>query len=283
MSSEILIALLVPVALVVGASLGWLARSRVTGSADSVRANARLETQLAESRTRFEEQRQLLADTEAKFREAFQSLAAEALNSNNQAFLNLAKAAMGEVQQQAEAELEKRRVAIDQTVAPVKEALDKFDSAVREIEKERVGAYSDLKAQVAALKTGQQSLQSETNNLVKALRTPTARGKWGEYQLRRVVELAGMVENCDFTEQAHVAAEAGNLRPDVVVHLPGNKTTVIDAKVPLLAYLDAIECDDEQRRRNALAAPRPPAAHPRRASSAASPTGTSSRPAPISS
>jgi DNA recombination protein RmuC len=286
LSPEVVAALLVPVALAFGAVVGWTLHARLVGSsAASIEAQAllrrsqadvaklerdaaalrdrlgaaqsdraRLEAQLEEGARRADEQRRVLAETEARFREAFRSLAAEALKSNNQAFLDLAKTAMGEVQREAQAELDKRRSAIDQTVAPVRDALEKFDAAVRAIEKERLGAYTDLRAQVEALKSGQQSLLSETANLVKALRSPTTRGKWGEYQLRRVVELAGMVENCDFVEQKHVAGDDGSLRPDVVVHLPGRKTTVIDAKVPLQAYLEAIEADDEPRRRKAIAA-----------------------------
>jgi len=203
--------------------------------------SARLKAQLEEATQRIEEQRQLLRDLEVKFREAFRSLSAEALKSNNQAFLDLAKAAMNEFQQGAKADLEGRQSALAQVVAPVRETLEKFDAAVRGIERDRVDAYTGLQEQVAALKESQRQLQSETSSLVKALRSPTSRGRWGEVQLRRVVELAGMVENCDFTDQAHV-----------IVHLPGNKSTVIDAKVPLAAYLDSLEAQDEETRRTHL-------------------------------
>jgi len=212
-------------------------------------ARARVATELEQTKLRIAEQQRSLGELEARFREAFQSLAAEALRTNNQAFLDLAKTTMSEFQQGAKVDLEGRQKAIDQVVAPVREALQSFDAAVRGIEKDRLEAYSGLREQVASLRDSQRQLQVETSGLVKALRAPTARGRWGEYQLRRVVELAGMEKNCDFTEQAHVEVEDGRLRPDVIVRLPGTKTTVIDAKVPLLAYLNAVEATDEEARR----------------------------------
>lgn len=226
---------------------------RLQGEASKAESEcARLTTELQQTSRRISEQQEVLGELEAKFREAFQSLAAEALRSNNQAFLDLAKISMSELQQGAKIDLDGRHKAIDQMVAPVKEALQSFDAAVRGIEKERLEAYSSLKEQVASLRDSQRQLQVETSGLVKALRAPTIRGRWGEYQLRRVIELAGMEKSCDFTEQAHVATEDGRLRPDVIVRLPGTKTTVIDAKVPLLAYLNAIEAADEETRRGHL-------------------------------
>lgn len=282
MAAEMLFAVLIPLALVAGLAAGWVAHRQLARSATDVlfhRAQldvARLEPQVArlaevEGRleglrgelrdaqaaraalqARLEEQRRVIGELEARFKDAFQALAGDALRMNSRAFLELAKSTMNEFRAGASADLEGRRKAIDQVVAPVREALEKFDAAVRAVESHRIEAYSSLREQVAALKDGQRQLHTETASLVKALRSPTSRGRWGEYQLRRVVELAGMVENCDFTEQAHVEGEDGRLRPDVVVHLPGDKSTVIDAKVPLMAYLNAIEAQDEEARRGFL-------------------------------
>src|SRR5207302_10620084 len=142
-------------------------------------------------------------------------------------------------------ELQQRQQAIDQRVKPLKESLDKVDGKIGEIEKARTGAYAELREQVRALATSQMQLQSETGNLVKALRTPHVRGRWGEIQLRRVVELAGMLQYCDFTEQETVTTEDGRIRPDVIVRLPGNRTIVVDANVPFAAFYESITTNDD--------------------------------------
>src|SRR6184192_4157403 len=134
-------------------------------------------------------------------------------------------------------------------VKPLKESLEKVDGKIGELEKARAGAYAELREQVRALATSQMQLQSETGNLVKALRTPHVRGRWGEIQLRRVVELAGMLQYCDFTEQETVATEDGRIRPDVIVRLPGNRTIVVDAKVPFEAFYESISTTDDDVRR----------------------------------
>jgi DNA recombination protein RmuC len=184
---------------------------------------------------------------------AFSALSAEALKSNNQAFIDLAQATFGRLQQAAEGELEKRQQAIDELVKPMRETLDKFDVKVQEIERSRVGAYAELSQQVRALVETQTQLRSETSNLVRALRQPHVRGRWGEMQLRRVVEMAGMLAHCDFVEQESVATDEGRLRPDLIVKLPGGKHIVVDAKAPISAYLDAAEAPDEDTRRVRLA------------------------------
>jgi DNA recombination protein RmuC len=212
----------------------------------------RLVTQLEEASTRAQEQLQLLANVQTAFRDAFRALSAEALKSNNQAFLDLAKTTMGEFHRGASDELEHRQKAIEHLLGPVHESLSKFHVAVEELEKNRLTAYTALTTQVGALQTGQRDLHSETGKLVKALRAPVTRGRWGEIQLRNVVEMAGMVEHCDFVEQASVPTEDGLLRPDVIVKLPGTKTTVIDSKVPLTAYLDSLEADGDADRRKLL-------------------------------
>jgi DNA recombination protein RmuC len=185
--------------------------------------------------------------------QAFSALSAEALKSNNQAFIDLAQQALAKHQETAKGELERRQQAIDELVKPMRETLDKFDAKVQEIEKSRVGAYAELSQQVRSLAETQTQLRGETSNLVRALRQPHVRGRWGEMQLRRVVEMAGMLAHCDFVEQASVDTDEGRLRPDLIVKLPGGKNIVVDAKAPLSAYLDAVEATDDETRRARLA------------------------------
>jgi len=183
----------------------------------------------------------------AHLRDAFAALSAEALRRNNESFLQLAHTKLGEITQTAALELDARRRAVDELVRPIKESLVKVDGTLREAELARTGAYAALLEQVKAMAQTQHRLQAETGNLVKALRAPNVRGRWGEIQLRRVVEMAGMLDYCDFEEQASVMTADGQLRPDLVVKLPGGKTVVVDAKAPLAAYLDAIDGTDTDR------------------------------------
>jgi DNA recombination protein RmuC len=189
---------------------------------------------------------------EEKLRESFQALSAEALKSNNQAFLDLANETLEKFQSEAKGDLEQRKQAVENMVAPIGESLRKVDEQIREMESVRNRAYGDLTAQVRSLINTQEKLESETGNLVRALRTPIVRGRWGEIQLRRVVEIAGMLPYCDFVEQETVTTSAGRLRPDLVVKLPGGKNVVVDAKTPLLAYLDAIDSTDDNMRRQKM-------------------------------
>jgi len=211
------------------------------------------ETQLVEERKAATEKLAMLNEAQAKLSDAFKALSAEALQSNNAAFLNLANATLEKFQEGARSDLDKRQVAIDALVKPVKETLQKFDVKIGEIEKSRIEAYGGLTLQVRGLAEAQVTLQREASNLVKALGSPRVRGRWGELQLRRVIELAGMLEHCDFVEQAHVTTDEGALRPDVVVKLPGNKSLVIDAKTPMESYLQALEATTEVDRRAKLA------------------------------
>ena len=190
----------------------------------------------------------LLNEAREKLREAFQALSSEALRSNNQAFLDLARQSLGTFQEGARGDLERRQQAIDALVRPVRESLQKVDEKIGELEKARAGAYAAIAEQIRSLTDTQARLQTETANLVKALRAPTVRGRWGEIQLRRVVEIAGMLAHCDFTEQESVTTEDGRLRPDMVVRLPNNRNVVVDAKAPLSAYLEALEAPDEATR-----------------------------------
>jgi len=180
---------------------------------------------------------------------AFKALSSDALARNNQAFLDLARAALAETQLAARGDLALRQQAIGEMVAPVRASLDKVDSKIQELEKARSGAYAALQEQVRSLLETQSQLRAETGRLVTALRSPGVRGHWGEMQLRRVVEMAGMLDHCDFVTQAVAASEDARIRPDLVVRLPAGKTIVVDAKTPLEAYLAAIEAPDENGRK----------------------------------
>lgn len=215
-------------------------------------AQARLTAELDGERRLAGEKLALLAEAERQLREAFQALSAEALKSNNQSFLDLARAQLGEFQKGAAHELASRQQAIDELVKPIRESLNKVDATLQQAEKDRIGSYSALSEQVKSLAVTQQQLQGETANLVKALRAPAVRGRWGEMQLRRVVELAGMLDHCDFHEQQSVETGDGRLRPDMLVRLPGGKNVVVDAKAPLAAYLEAIEAPEEPARESRL-------------------------------
>jgi DNA recombination protein RmuC len=211
-----------------------------------------LETTLHKERRATEEKLHLFNEVQARLSDAFKALSADALKSNSQASLELAKTSLERFQEGAKGELEARQKAIGELVKPVKESLEKVDGKIHEIEKARVGAYESLQQQVRSLLETQTQLRSETSNLVKALRSPVVRGRWGEIQLRRVVEMAGMLDHCDFHEQESVVGENGRLRPDLIVRLPGGKNVVVDAKVPLASYLEALEAADEDGRRAKL-------------------------------
>jgi len=196
----------------------------------------------------------LLHDAETQLREAFEALSAEALRNNSEAFLQLATAKLQSTQQLAKGELDEKRAAIEHLVAPIQESLTRVDSELHNLENARIEAYTRLLQQVTSLSETQEKLKSETGNLVKALRSPTVRGRWGEIQLHRVVEMAGMLPYCDFVEQPTATTADGRLRPDLIVKLPGGKNVVVDSKAPLQAYLDAYEEQDEDVRRSLLVA-----------------------------
>lgn len=230
----------------VGLLLGWLLGARkVTSLREDL---ARREAELAGERARSAEKLALLEDAAARLRDAFKALSADALRESQQSFLELAKASLGTFQESARTDLEARQRAIEAIVKPVDETLRKVDQKLQDVEKERVAHQAEIREQIRSLASTHQRLQAETSNLAKALRAPTARGQWGEIQLRRVVELAGMVDHCDFVEQGSVASEEGRLRPDLRVNLPGGKTIIVDAKAPLAAYLEAIDAADDAAR-----------------------------------
>lgn len=213
---------------------------------------AELETLLDEAKRNAEEKLVLLDKAQQKLSDAFKAISAETLRSNNQSFLDLAKATLEKYQEAAKGDLEKRQQAISEIVNPVRESLQKVDEKIQQLETARAGAYEGLTQQVRSLMETQNQLRYETSNLVKALRAPTVRGRWGEIQLKRVVELAGMLNYCTYFEQQTAQGEDGALRPDMLVRLPADKNIIIDAKAPLSAYLDALETQDETVRLSKL-------------------------------
>ena len=209
---------------------------------------ARLGAELDAERRAAAGQIALLQDAEAKLRDAFSSLSSEALRQNNQSFLALARTSLSEFQQTAKNDLDVRHKAIEDLVQPLRQSLTQVDAKLQQVEQNRIGSHSALTEQLRALNLAQQTLQTETGRLVQALRSPNVRGQWGELQLRRVVEAAGMLEYCDFDLKESVAGAEGRLTPDMIVRLPGGRNVVVDAKVPSAAYLDAVELEGDAAR-----------------------------------
>jgi DNA recombination protein RmuC len=239
------------VALAIGAALGYLyARSRLAGQNADLSGQARV----AEERARAAQDRAAIMERAAQDRaalvdgqlaERFQAMSAQALDRSAQTFLELAEGRLGAASARATGELETRRAAVESLVQPLRETLAKVESQLRETDKERQLSHAALTEQVTIARQSSDQLRAQTQALVTALRRPEARGRWGEMQLRRVVELAGMSPRCDFDEQVSVQAADGALRPDMVVRLAGGKNIVVDSKVSLAAYLEAAETSDE--------------------------------------
>jgi DNA recombination protein RmuC len=242
------------VALAIGVALGFLvATLRASGEKQALKIALESERVRREAVAKSESDRMAaLEQAEARLRGAFDTIAGESLRANSEMFLRLARETLSRDQLVAENSLKERESAIAQLVAPLKAALERTEQQVQAIERERRDAFTTLRTQLEGLAGGHAQLQRETRNLVTALRRPEVRGRWGEMTLRRVVELAGMAEHCDFTEQLSLALEDGALRPDMVIHLPEQRTLVVDAKAPLDAYLEAIEATTDEARGIAL-------------------------------
>jgi DNA recombination protein RmuC len=271
---ELMPVLIPTLAFLLGAVLVWLyARQRRSVLEERLRAREREAAQLAGAtaevgrlreeravlQTTIEKERQaaaeklrLLDEAQSRLSAAFKALSAEALNNNNASFVHLAKATLETFQESARGDLDRRQQAIGELVLPLKESLLKVDEKIREMETARAVAYSSLSEHLKGLASAQGGLERETARLAGALRSTSTRGRWGEIQLQRVVEMAGMAAYCDFSLQASVEGEEGRLRPDLVVRLPNQKNVVIDAKAPLDAYLDAMAATDEESRKAKL-------------------------------
>ena len=243
MPIEPLILIGILLALAVGALLGWLAGRP---------AEVRLRTELEKDRAVHAERLKTYEDSEAKLRETFQLLSTEALQTNNRAFLDLAETRLRAARTEATTDIDARKKAIEDLLAPLHKTLDQVDREIKDSERRRLESGAQLLQRIVSLDTMGQSLRSETARLVDALKRPGVRGRWGELQLKRVVELAGMLERCDFDEQETYSVEERRMRPDVVVHLPGGKHVIVDAKAPLDAYLKALEAPDEASRQALL-------------------------------
>jgi DNA recombination protein RmuC len=230
--------------LAIGVTIGWLV---------SRPAHARLRTEIDKERAVHAERLKAYHDAEAKLRDAFQALSADALKTNNEAFLALAETRMREARTEAAGDIDARKKAIEDLLAPMAKTLEQVDREIKDAERRRVESSAQLLQRIASLDTAGQGLRDETRRLTDALKRPGVRGRWGELQLKRVVELAGMVEYCDFMEQHTIqGGDDERIRPDVIVRLPGGKRIVIDAKAPLDAYLRALEAPDEIARQNLL-------------------------------
>ncbi len=227
------------------------ARTRQGEAAQAQQQRVAAETQVAELRRSLEGQKQLLDKAEEKLSDTFRALAAEALAANNEGFLTLAREKLGAAREEGDAHLEARQKAIEALLRPVRESLDKVDGKIQALEVERGKTHAGLSELVKSLAASHDRLSTETGNLVRALRAPAVRGRWGEIQLQRVVELAGMREHCDFSQQQTLASDAGRLRPDLIVHLPNGHEVVVDAKVPLEAYLAAVDAAADEGQRQA--------------------------------
>ena len=216
--------------------------------ADAREGRTKAETRMEEATRSLEDQKSILAQARQELHDSFQALSGQALQQNNEAFLSLARTSFAALQTEAKGELSQRQQAIGELVKPLEESLRRYEEQLRQSEQVRQREYGGLDQQLKFMAESHQRLQRETSNLVKALRSPSVRGRWGEMTLRRVAELAGMVAHCDFVEQDTIGSVEGLLRPDMVVCLPGGRQIVVDAKTVLAAYLDAYEAQDDQQR-----------------------------------
>jgi DNA recombination protein RmuC len=232
--------------IVLGALIAWLiARGRQKRLADDIRL---LESRIKDQSALQTERDSAYEAATTQLATAFSNLANQSLKSNSETFLRLAEQNLGAQHERAKRELGSREQAVENLVKPIKEALQQSQAQISELEKARSEAYGGIKSQLESMQTSQQTLAQETHNLAKALRRPEVRGRWGEITLRRLVELAGMVEHCDFQEQVHTSAEDKFIRPDMIVRMPDKRELVVDVKTPLDAYLEAVEAKDDAQR-----------------------------------
>jgi DNA recombination protein RmuC len=244
---DILLGLL---ALALGAALGALwSASRARGAFEALlQEKSALAASLEAERRAAADKIALLKDAETRLRDAFSALSSQALKQNNESFLQLARTSLGEFQKAATIDLEGRQKAIDTLVQPLRESLTRVDTKLNDVERGRAAAQAQLAEQLRSLTQSQHVLHAETSKLARALRSPNVRGQWGEVQLRRVLESAALLEGTHFDVKESARTEDGRVTPDVLVRLPGGKNVVVDAKVPLAAYLDAMECEDDAQR-----------------------------------
>jgi DNA recombination protein RmuC len=229
--------------LTIGIVIGWLV---------SRQKHIRLQTELEKDRAVHAERLKTYQEAETTLREAFHALSADALKTNNEAFLALAETRLREARSEAANDIDARKTAIEHLLAPMAKTLEHVDREIQDAERRRVESGAQLLQRIASLDTIGQNLKEETRRLTDALKRPGVRGRWGELQLKRVVELAGMVEYCDFTEQQTINGDERRIRPDLIVRMPGGRQVVIDAKVPLDAYLRALEAPNETARQELL-------------------------------
>ncbi len=236
--------------LALGALVTWLlTRRRQARSAEDIAA---LEVRI-KSQDSLQQERDIAFEAaNAQLTRAFTGLANQSLKSNSENFLRLAEQNLGAQQEKAKHEFGEREKAVENMVKPIQKSLEAAQKQIAELEKSRSEAYGSIRTQLEAMQESQKSLRQETHNLVNALRRPEVRGRWGEITLRRLVELAGMVEHCDFQEQVHTVGEGQIIRPDMIVRMPDRRELVVDVKTPLDAYLEAVEADNDTQRKLGL-------------------------------
>jgi len=252
MTTENYIGLIVVIALAFLA--GWLVATyrqhkTISGLRDQ---NARLEVSLDMEKKLAEQIKQTQDAYQQEMTQKFSALSGEALKSNTESFLKLAQDKLQQFQAHAQKDMDHREKSVENMVKPIREALDKTEKQMRQMENERKQAYGSLTKHLEHMAQSQLLLQSETRNLVQALRRPEVRGQWGEITLKRLAELAGMVEHCDFFEQEHTQTDDGAIRPDMIVRLPAGREIVVDVKTPLDAYIGAVEAKDDEQREKEL-------------------------------
>jgi len=244
----------IAIALLLGILLGALiASARGRKRAEALHLEVAVLKAQVKTEEQLEQERQAALNlTLERLKSSFDAVAGQSLRTNSESFLQLAREHLGQHQQRATATLSEREKAIEAMLTPIREALVKTEQQMQRIEKDRAESFGSLKSSLESVALGQQALQRETRTLVNALRRPEVRGQWGEMTLRRLAELAGMVEHCDFREQVNVRTSDGSLRPDMIVHMPDGRDLVVDVKTPLDAYLEAVDAQTDELRAVAM-------------------------------